>query len=102
MAKRKKLPYEFVADAMHGVDDTIRDTIVYPDNHNVVGISEGEDFLVLSHKSSLDEEKSVQQIWINTDNPDAVVALYEACQRLLLRKEAKLAGRLVDLLKPES
>jgi hypothetical protein len=81
----KRTPYQRVAEQMHGHDDSIRDTIVYPSNSEVLGISEGEDFLILSHASSHDDGESTQVVWINTDDPAALFALQEAISRVIAR-----------------
>jgi hypothetical protein len=84
--------YERVSDAVHGVDDTLRDTFVYPSNRAVLGISETEDSLVLSFASEHDDGVSTQQIRINTDNIDALLALQESISRILGRVEQPKEG----------
>jgi hypothetical protein len=90
--ERKKTVYERVVASMHGIDDTIRDTIVYPDNRSVVGISESEDQLVLTYASKHDDGGHPQMIWINTEHLDALHAVQEAISRVLAYK-AKAAEK---------
>ena len=87
--ERKKTVYERVVSHMHGIDDTIRDTIVYPSRDTVIGISEGEDMLVLTGASNHDDGGHPQMIWINTEHVDALRALQEAITRVLARVEKK-------------
>jgi len=86
---KTKTAYERVADSMHGVDDTLRDTIVYPSNWEVLGISEGEKSLALSYANQHDEVGTAQMIWINTDNIEALEALQESITRVLERVKLK-------------
>ena len=86
---KKKTVYERVVASMHGVDDTRRDTVVYPGRGDVLGISEGEDVLVLTYASEHDDGEHPQVVWINTENVDALHALQEAITRVLARVEKK-------------
>lgn len=93
MSERKKTVFERVTDAMHGIDDTMRDIVVYPTNTDVLGISEGDDFLVLSYATKLEEDKPVQQIWINAvDEIEPLLALQESIARLLDRVAPKVVN----------
>lgn len=76
-------PFERVTRAMGGVDDTIRDTIVYPDGSSVLGLTECEDQLVLTYASKHDDAEHPQMIWINLA---ALLTLTEAGMRILTRK----------------
>jgi len=90
----EKTPYERVVDSMHGIDDTLRDMAVYPSNSDVLGISEGEDFLTLSYASRHDDGESTQVIWINTEHLDALEALQESITRVLDRAKEKAWKKL--------
>ena len=70
----KKSAYKEVTDAMEGIDDTRRDTVVYPDIDTVLGICECDEYLVLFSKNALDEQP-VQMIWLNVKDPDELDAL---------------------------
>jgi len=85
----KKTPYERVVASAHGIDDTIRDTFVYPNNSDILGISERDDALVLTYATKHDDGGYPQMIWINTDYVDALYALQEAITRVLARVEKK-------------
>lgn len=98
MSELKKTVYERVVDVMHGIDDTVRDTIVYPTNHDVVGISEGDDFLVLTYATKLEEDQPVQQVWINASKElEPLQALAEAILRVTARvNERELKKAMKD------
>ena len=85
----KKTVYERVVASAHGVDDTIRDTFVYPNSSDVLGISECDDALVLTYASKHDDGGHPQVVWINTDNIDAMEALQESVTRVLDRAKEK-------------
>jgi hypothetical protein len=89
MTEKQKTPYERVASAMHGIDDTNRDCIVYPSRSDVVGISEGEDFVVFSHASVHDDGRTTQMVWINAESIDALEAVQDAITRVLDRAKEK-------------
>jgi 2'-5' RNA ligase len=91
MTEKKKTPYERVSDAMHGVDDTMRDILTYPSRNTVLGISEADYHLVLSSANSHDDGEDTQVIWINTDNIETLEALQESISRVLSRARAKQA-----------
>ena len=81
----KKRPYQRVTDAMEGVDDTLRETILYPNRGSVLGISEGDDFLVFTHAFDHDEKgQQARQIWIDNE-VETLLAILEVAHRALTR-----------------
>ena len=87
----RKTPYTRVADAIHSIDDTMRDTIVYPSRSTVLGISELDNQLVLSFASTHDGDgpDATQVIWISTEDLEAMGALREAVNRSIARAAEK-------------
>jgi len=98
MTDKKKItplseqPFARVAHSMHGIDDTIRETIVYPNPHTVLGISEGDDFIVLHSATSDAPDEPVQVIWIdiNEHNPSAAISLFGVLRNILTKHSASL------------